>query len=121
MSVKMNNYVLFGRKFDYDKLRDTLGEDDDRLDPYRDSHKGDANPKDGVTVLVDGMNGEYVFIGHVIAKSEEGQGFEAPVEIPVVTTEMNAAVFGAINKLGLTPLLPPGDVGFAWHMVSHYR
>jgi hypothetical protein len=120
----MNTYVLFGRRFDYDMVNTVLGEDKvhDLLDPYRDDpRKPEFNPMNGVTVLYDGMNGEYVYVGCVIAKSPEGQGFEDPVEIPVVTTEMNSAVYAAINSLGLVPLLPPGDVGFAWHVVSHYR
>ena len=111
MSTQVNTYVLYGVLLPY------VMDSDDRTEPYEDNpfHE-ETNPKDGITVLADGMNGEYLAIGHVIAKTRDGEGFAAPVALaqPTVNWEV---IWDLVEALGVDrTTINPG-----WFVISHYR
>jgi hypothetical protein len=81
MSVQVNTYVLVGAKFDYDDL------DYDSYSEYEDSAFEGIKHRNNLCVLSDGMNGEYIFIGHIKAKTENHEHFENPVDCSVSETE----------------------------------
>lgn len=74
MGTSVTHYVLLGAKFNYKEIKnnpnfDNWCEADDLDDnPYQNTFK------DGIVIIVDGMNGEYVFIGKVLAKATERGG-----------------------------------------------
>lgn len=111
MSAQVNTYVLFG----------VVGEDGyDQCEPYMDdAFKPDVNPKGNVTILFDGMNGEYVAVGHVIAKTGNGAHFEDPVRVPTSPAIHASAddVQTALRDIGLEPFA----YALGWHVISHYR
>jgi hypothetical protein len=78
MSVQLNTYVMYGVLLPF--RRELSDEQNDLLEGYTDSaFTPDFNPKDGLTALDDGMNGEYLAIGKVIAKTDDHEGFSKPV------------------------------------------
>lgn len=75
MGTSVTHYVLLGAKFEYGEIKrnpnfENWSEADDLHDnPYHDEFK------DSVVMITDGMNGEYVFIGQILAKAvEDGNG-----------------------------------------------
>ncbi|ADJ22976.1 hypothetical protein Hden_1162 [Hyphomicrobium denitrificans ATCC 51888] len=77
MSTQANTYIMRGALFTYDEVKQHLGNEmHDRLRPYEDSAFKGIEHHNGICVLSDGMNGKYVAVGQVIAKTENGQGFE---------------------------------------------
>lgn len=67
MSVRTNQYVIYGVRLDYDSVDKFWY---DKYEDYIDSGYGDLTEKNGLTVIFDGMNGHYIFIGKVIARSD---------------------------------------------------
>lgn len=121
MSTQVNTYVMFGCLLDYDELKAKNGGSIwDKIEPYTDNaFKPEFNPQDGLTVLYDGANGEYVAIGHVVAKTENWQGFRKPITLPSLDDyEAHAdAVADLLIKLGVDPL----DHDCKFLVISHYR
>jgi len=85
MSVNKNHYVMIGMKFGYDEFfdlciesgaEDTTGDqwDTGPLVPYIDSFIHGIEQHDFLTVIIDGMNGNYVYVGHVVQKSSYENG-----------------------------------------------
>jgi hypothetical protein len=118
MSSQMNTYVLFGVSFAGRELPD-----EDKAAAYLDSPFDPAtNPVNNVTLIVDGMNGSYGFLGHVIAKSRDGSGLEEPVSLPMdyygEYADRVGDVSAALVDLGFNPASFPLP---GIHVVSHYR
>lgn len=111
MSVQVNTYVIYGTLLPYSACEDHY----DALEPYMDD-----GGKDGVSVLYDGMNGQYVAVGHVLAKSEDDQGFEEPIhtfEAEKKVGDYRKAAMKLLDEIGVVPSLS----GFQWLVISHYR
>ena len=121
MSTQVNTYVLYGVLLQLkDCPLDELGLYN-VLKPYTDSAFDPAtNPANGITALCDGLNGDYLAIGHVIAKTDCDTHLNDPVSIPAYALEIwswAAAVADHAKELGydLSKLQP------SWIVVSHYR
>ena len=88
MSVNANHYVMLGNKWRYDEFYDLVMKKNGWFEPmtrddllsnwrneveedYLDSPYRGITNHNGVTIISDGMDGEYVCIGYVIAKSGE--------------------------------------------------
>lgn len=79
MSVNANHYVMLGNKWRYDEFYDLIAKKHGDVDVWRDeveeqyldSANGGINNHNGICILSDGMNGEYVIVGYVLAKSGE--------------------------------------------------
>lgn len=115
MSTQVNSYVMYGVVLPYELCKGHYV----MLDPYMDSpFKPEVNPKDGLTVLFDGLNGKYVAIGHVVAKTENHQHFDAPIKLPVPYPKDTAlTIKSLVGSMGIDPeahLL-------RWVILSHYR
>lgn len=116
MSVQMNTYCIVGALLPYKPFRDDKWHD--KLEPYMDSAFEGIKHHDGLCVLFDGMNGDYVAIGHVIAKTEDSQGFDKPIEVPSGNplTEMPEL------EKKIRALVPNGvEVRIGCYVISHYR
>lgn len=116
MSVQLNTYVMHGVLLPFkDDLED---EQDDILDDYRDSaFKSEVNPKDGLTVLDDGMDGKYIAIGHVVAKSANYEGLNSPVRLVRAPKYDGEALRNLITALGFDHT----KFSAGWLVISHYR
>lgn len=89
MSIQSNTYVLVGVKLDYDHFTE---EQFDELDDYRDSAYDGACHHNGLSLIEDGMNGEYCFIGRVLAKSIDADGEGLPITECTVPAGLRAEV-----------------------------
>ncbi|EOC0210454.1 hypothetical protein ACMZJR_002845 [Cronobacter turicensis] len=95
MSVQVNTYVLCGVKLPFIKC-----EDDDafeKIEPYLDSAFEGIHHHNGLCVIDDGMNGNYAFIGRVLAKTQNYEHFDEPVstEISELEKELIASLVSA--------------------------
>jgi len=77
MSVQQNHYEIIGAKFGYNEFHKELmaakglteEEVEDLLDDYHDSAFKGIQHHNGLCIICDGMNGEYVYVGHILQKS----------------------------------------------------
>lgn len=123
MSTDVNVYVLYGVLLDYEEVNAALGNEDgdeayERLHPYMSSGKN-LNPRGSVGVVYDGRSGEYVAIGHVVARSEEWSPLESNISLDryAPSTEgWGNSVATVLSELGLDPNTPCG-----WHIISHWH
>jgi hypothetical protein len=80
MSTQINIYYIVGYKFNYKEFNKTFKKspDDDSafetIEPIYDS--AFEGIKDGLTALFDGNSGQYVVIGKVLNKTQDGQPFD---------------------------------------------
>lgn len=79
MSTQMNHYIICGAQYSYQEWEEIA--DFEKCEPYTDSAFDVIKHRNGLCVISDGMNGEYAFVGRVLAKSANQEGFEEPVEI----------------------------------------
>jgi hypothetical protein len=72
VSTSCTHYVMIGIKVPFPKDYDTLY---DLFEPYQDnSNRDEITVHNGLTVVVDGMCGDYMVIGQVLAKGREEDG-----------------------------------------------
>jgi hypothetical protein len=125
MSVQFNTYALWGVLLPY------KGDLYDAAEPYRDdAFDQEVNPKDNVTVLFDGMDGNYIAVGHVLAKSPNHEGFSKPITLPrapSVDRPEEMVAYGEWRK-GIVNVLAALDIDLdaegydlGWHVITHYR
>ncbi len=76
MSVSRTDYVMLGIKYNNSeqfwksvKQHDFMDKDEFFDDCYDDRFEG-------ITIVEDGMNGEYVVVGKVLAQGEDGEGIQ---------------------------------------------
>lgn len=117
MSIKAQTFVLWGVVLPYD------GDLFEQCEPYNpDADRESAvNRKGNMTVLFDGMSGEYIVVGHVIAHTEDGQAFEEIVTInePSRTLAIwNDELDAALSDIGA--YREPSRCIPCWHVISHY-
>ncbi len=82
MGVERCDYVMIAAKFNFDEFEQAIASNSDITDKYDDnSYESDITACNGLTMVRDGMNGEYVFFGEVIAKNIEcSDGFD-PINV----------------------------------------
>lgn len=112
MGVDVQAYVILGVKLP----GDAIGDDYDRLEPYMAGGTPEAN---GVQIVYDGMSGEYVIVGKVIAASDQTDGhFETPVSVSGdLSIDEHARITAKIKEL--FPDQPPQPLSVI--VVSHYH
>lgn len=71
MSVQSNTYVMVGVMLPYDELTEQQHNDSEA---YQDSAYKGIQHHNGLCVIADGMNGRYVAIGRVLAKTDDQNG-----------------------------------------------
>jgi len=73
---------MFGVKLPFEKGESSC----DKYEPYLDSPFDGIRHHNGLCVIDDGMNGEYTFIGRVLAKTKDGKHLDGPFDC---STEMS--------------------------------
>lgn len=124
MSVQVNHYVAHGIMLPYKEAHKTMltyggfeDEDDvyDFYEPYTDSAFEGIKHHNGLCVLSDGMNGKYFFVGRILAKTDNYDGFDEPMEIPTLDKAGDDVLQELIKaKFGLE-----GEIKS--YVISHYR
>lgn len=76
MGTRTNTYVVLGVKLDYEHFSEE--QEEDLLEPYKDSAYRGIEHHNGLCVISDGMGGNYIVAGRVLAKTidDEGRGID---------------------------------------------
>lgn len=87
MSSQSNTYVMVGVKLTHDTLSEEqlYGE----FEPYMDSAFEGIHHHNGLCMIADGMGGRYIFIGRVLAKSDDqngNYGLNKPLDLDEAST-----------------------------------
>jgi hypothetical protein len=117
MSTNVNTYIMRGMLLPYKK--GMTDEERAILEEYMDSARSpNTNPKDGLTVLLDGMNGQYIAVGHVLAKTMNGGGFDVPFVLgKTACTYDSGKMLEIVARAGL----PLDGAVLDTLVISHYR
>lgn len=100
MSTQINSYIVLGVSIKYDEFNkhiqplcsNEFEAHETFVSPYYDSaFEIEAGSHDGLTVLYDGRDGEYVVIGEVLHKTPNHTWFESPVEVEFRELEERAS------------------------------
>ena len=74
MSVQKTHYVIWGIKFkpDSQEVIEYLGfdTDDDKIEEYYNTAFDNIISKNDISIIQDGMNGEYIIVGYIMNKSK---------------------------------------------------
>lgn len=119
MSVQCNTYVMIGVTFPYETFKDKDEALELRLEPYQDSAFKGLHNHCGLCVLKDGMNGEFVAIGKVIAKSANHEGLVAPVKVQAYAADISEIKDNIRRSFGDLVDLPDFEVTPL--VISFYR
>jgi len=115
MSVQINQYLVYGTKLDYEKYG---GEEwYDKFYPYYDNAFKGIHHHDGICVIDDGMNGEYIVVGRVLYKTGNYQFFEGAIPIDNLLTSMEKEFIETAAK----SLLNTEEVKFGYFLIGHYK
>lgn len=114
MSTQVNTYVMVGALFPYDMFRNA---DFERINPYTDSAFKGIHHHEGLCVLFDGMNGEYVAIGRVLEKTGNHDFFEYPIRIAPLGDAERQSLHNDIRRL----IQLEGDFSVQQLVISHFR
>lgn len=114
MSVQCNTYVMIGAVFPYANFK---GKSED-LEPWMDSAFKGIQSKNGITVLYDGMNGKYVAVGKVVAKTTNWEGFDKPVGLEGELSEDELIEFGYVLDVAHSY---SGEFTIKPFVITHYR
>lgn len=96
MGVRTSHYVVLGAKLPYKPG------DSERYEAYEFSSW--KPKKSGLVVIVDGMSGDYIIVGHMLAATgndESADYFFEPTEITLTPKMFEAAKKDVLDKLGL--------------------
>ena len=108
MSMQHNIYVMIGTTFPYDTFKDDVKYS--QLEPFMDSAFDDVHHHEGLCILFDGMNGEYVAVGKVLAKSANHEGLVAPLVVRATPAEISEVKDNIQRSIGGITLLPDFEV-----------
>lgn len=111
MSVQLNTYVMRGVLLPFDNDKEY-----EKYEPYFDDAFKGIHHHEGLCVLSDGMNGRYMAIGQVIAKTANYEGFNEPIVVtkPDLMQDLDLA-----NKIAGLIGDHPHDINT--FVISHYR
>lgn len=119
MSVSLTHYLGIGYKLDYDKYTDRI---DDFLDLHSEySRYEHINPnaaKGGLQIIVDGMNGNYIYVMYVLQKTSQYDMYSSSgdVDISMANIESEAILASKLYHMILPdePITDP-------HLVSLFH
>ena len=127
MSVQCNQYIGYGYMMEYDDVHDFFQKhggadywEDQICDTYHDSAFDDKIKEVyGCSMIIDGMDGKYVFFGKLYAKSKNHSALDS-MEIPTPTERDRIITEHEFRRVfeGFEPCewLEP-----KLHYIAHYR
>ena len=121
MSTTINQYLLYGIRFEYDdfntRLKAMHGDNAEAIeDQYHENgYAKNVTGHDGFAFIVDGMNGEYAFFGVVVQKPSRDDYLDTVSIQPFSRKERKRLRLAAEALLGADL---PSD---GWHVISHWH
>jgi hypothetical protein len=125
MSVQINQYIILGYKFDYDEFTTAYLHDesyDALLDDYHDS-AFDAKIVEcnGLSMIFDGMNGKYVYVGKIYTKSADGEYLDSINMDNFNQTKDYQILLKSLINLVFNKTKPVDRLDIHLYLVTHYR
>ena len=102
MSVSITHYLGIGYKLDYDKYTDKV---DDFLDEHpeysRYEHLNPKAAKSGLQIIVDGMNGNYIYVMYVLKKTKDDDMYSSSgdVAFSLINASPESSIAISVRKL----------------------
>lgn len=122
MSTAINQYILLGFRLDYNEafglLETKYGSSncEDVREHYEDNgYKKEIKQMNGMTIISDGMDGEYFYFGIVKEKAREGEFVNSFEFGKPVATELKQIQTQAQELFGREFENKP-----TWHVLTHY-
>lgn len=85
MGVNVNHYIMYGVRL---KFSDFPGDFLDNIpDEYDDNQYSPFVSNNDIHVVADGMNGDYVFLGKIIHRTNCDDGFASPILVTLTNEE----------------------------------
>ena len=118
MSVQRNQYIIIGCEYDYDEFNENYNDDEKYVEPYDDNAFDEKIIEhNGLSMIYDGMNGQYVYIGKIIEKTKDYEVIERFC-FDDYADEEEKDLINAIIKTEF-PKLPDKPINV--YLVTHYR
>lgn len=115
MSTQCNHYVILGASLPFLKG----DEGDDQYEKFENFMDSAYKPKkSGLLCLYDGMNGEYILVGHVLASTKESGGFDRLMCMDAPDSELVEQIVDEI-KTHFDIEVKKSDI--KTYVTSHYR
>lgn len=125
MSVQMNQYLCYGYLLDYGKAREIMNVKhseevaEEILDKYFDSaFEKEIVEVDGCSLILDGMDGEYIFFGKIFYKSKVYEPLQT-VSIPKVSSKIKKNIEDQLQKIFGEEVRNDNKPGVI--LLTHYR
>ena len=102
MSTSITHYLGIGYKLDYDKYTDRI---DDFLDFHpeysRYEHLNPNADKPGLQIIVDGMNGNYIYVMYVLHKTSQYDMYSSngDVDLSLINADPESSIAILVRKL----------------------
>lgn len=114
MSTNTNTYLMLGVSFPFNMFSEAQREDGKTVEPYL------GEPVNGLQIVEDGMSGQYLYIGRVLAKSDEyGQVKKEvsinPLDLPGYAEELADKIVETFGEI-----LPPWKLEPRLLVFTHY-
>lgn len=119
MSSYYRNYLVYGIKYDYKEFKELVCDDDgdlyDLIEHLLVNNMKEVPNNSPLSVIYDGMCGEYVIVGVVLSYSNKNCIFESVTEIREPDSNVKNLLKFAISKE--FPTLPTSEIGLI--LVTH--
>ncbi len=80
MSVELTHYLGIGYKLDYDSNIEKI---ENFLDEHEEYDEYNADDKPGLRVIVDGMNGNYIYVMYILKKVEQDDLYSVDADFSI--------------------------------------
>lgn len=118
MSIQRNRYIIIGCKYNYKEFNEKYNDYEKYVSPYLDSSFDEKIIEhNGLSMIYDGMNGQYVYIGKIIEKTKDYEVIERFC-FDDYADEEEKDLINAIIKTEF-PKLPDKPINV--YLVTHYR
>ena len=119
MSIQRNRYIIIGCKYNYKEFNEKYNDYEKYVSPYLDSSFDEKIIEhNGLSMIYDGMNGEYVYIGKIIKKTGEHEIIEYFCFEDCGIWEEDKELMISIIKSEFSKL---PDKPIETYLVSHFR
>lgn len=95
MSVGLTHYLGIGIKLDYDTNEEKIEDFLDKHPEYSDyKHLNPNADKPGLQIIVDGMNGNYIYLMYVLNKVEQDDLYSSCTNFSIRLVDINEHIGG---------------------------
>ena len=125
MSVVVNQYVVYGFSLSFDEMRrvlDGIFDSEDQREQFEDEYHDNGYREaitraDKLALIMDGMNGEYAYLGVILEKAECGHMVESFTPARLICPAKDKRALMALPLAQKLALFQKPTI----HLVTHYH